>query len=54
MGLLVGPELKLVKKTRLLHEPEDVDSGADPFANLDNVDEDDEELGMNECVIDYF
>ncbi len=49
-GIAIWARAEVSEKTRLLHEPED----ADPFANLVNVDEDDEELGMNECVIDYF
>lgn len=52
-GIATGARAEISEKTRHLHEPEDVDSDTDPFANLD-IDEDDEELGMNECVIDDF
>ena len=46
-----GARTEVEEKTRLLHEPVDLES-ADPFADIADIEEDEDELETNECVID--
>uniref|UniRef100_A0A1X7U9Q1 DDE-1 domain-containing protein n=1 Tax=Amphimedon queenslandica TaxID=400682 RepID=A0A1X7U9Q1_AMPQE len=41
----------IASKTKALHEPHDLDS-ADPFPDLDELNEDEDQVDTNECVIE--